>query len=53
VKIVFVFDCTCFPYECFVGDERMVKNGEIGEKLKKKGYLMPKTLQKNGILSRF
>jgi hypothetical protein len=46
VERVFVFDYTCFSYECFAGEEWMVKNGEIGEKLKKKGYLMPKSVRR-------
>jgi hypothetical protein len=30
----------------FAGEEWMVKNGEIGEKLEKKGYLMPKSVRR-------
>jgi hypothetical protein len=41
------FLCLCaFPYECFAGEELMVKNVEIGKKLKKKGYMMPKSVRR-------
>jgi hypothetical protein len=45
-KEFFCLIIRAFCMSVFAGEEWMVKNGEIGEKLEKKGYLMPKSVRR-------